>query len=268
MTFDKAEFGRAVAARRKALGYPQTGVPGGPSSSYMSDIEHGKMDPISGETLDKLAAGLRWNRVVLGRIYFENEPISSLPTGPLDLDPRQEETFSDRILREAEDAQIAFEKAADALIAAEAELDRANWLAFKVILIQERMHETGTDARTADASVTPTAIAEVIAAHATTGGQEWTRFDMAILERFDPDYVDAIELPLETYQRYMDMTAARKRASRIPLPEGGVGNVTPMRPHGAPSSDGKTSEADETLEPAADDVLDADEEPGGSDEHD
>lgn len=215
MTFDRAAFGRAVAARRRALKYPQTGVPNGPSSSYMSDIENAKMDPISAETLDKLAAGLWWDRDLLDAVVEGSAALDALPIGSLQ-NPGPE-SYPDRILREATDAQEAFEKAVDNLVAAEATADRANQSAFRIILIQERMREYGETAREADRAVTATDVARAMSDHATIVVHEWTRYEVALIERFDPEYVAHSE-DLMTYSRFMDMTAVRRRASRIPLP--------------------------------------------------
>lgn len=220
-------LGRYVLARRESLGLTQGQVAerGGPSDTTLTKIENGTGPLPSKVTLKRLDKALEWEPGGAHQILEGGEPGIARPVTSRDvgIDPelnRQDdappESYSNRILREAEESQAAFEKSVDDMLAAEAAADRANQLAFRVILIHDRMSE-GVDARAADRLVTSTDIAELVSVHATVDAHEWTRYEMAIVERFDPEYVEHSG-DLASFSRFMDMTAARKRASRTPLP--------------------------------------------------
>jgi transcriptional regulator with XRE-family HTH domain len=234
MEQNMATLGEAVTDRRRALGLSQEDVAalGGPSTTTLSKIEHGEARSIRRRTAQDLERALQWERgsvdvVLAGGAPTEIEGTETTERGtwprvasePVDLSQHEIggeplPTMVARTLREVDEAQKTFEAAVDHVLTSEAALDRASRAAFRALVLEERASEAGGEPF--DRNVTDAEVADMMLNHATVIEHEWTRYEMALIERFEPSYPRDPQDGLYVYSRYMDLRPARERVSRLP----------------------------------------------------
>lgn len=226
--FDPVAFGYRVRARRKQLRLKQNAVPMGPSSTYMSQIERG-VNELSPETLDKLAAGLKWDRATVGDVVSGAAGLESLPISDEGVSRSEQghppRSMLDRLSAEAEEAQREFEDAVDLLVAAEAKVDKANHRVFTYLALEEKMRDevqrreaqlgrplTRMELFAIDKMERPSDadVATLVASWPLNDGHERTRYEIALLVAIDGWGID------EAVQgsRYLDLRDALARAEK------------------------------------------------------
>lgn len=271
--FDLGLFGARVRARRKALGYSQTSVPGGPSSTYLSRLERGDLYPITPDLLDKLARGIQWDRSKLQDVLDERASVHDLPVEVAEpsTEGHTATTYFEALSEEADRAQRRFEQLSAELAVAEAEVDAANDRVFAFMALEdvvkqwvaERERALGRPLTTAELHGNPnlrasdyeTAMGRV--GFASNDPHERTRYEIALMiavDKWEPEAAVA-------GSRFLDMRPAFDRVERV-LAQ--ADQLAERRNKMAAKRE--SSESDEILNPAADDFdSEVDEEPGGSD---
>lgn len=133
---------------------------------------------------------------------------------------------TDELLHDAESAQAAYERAVADLVAAEARTDAASMAAFK--RLAEIEHASAEVRRREEAygrtltpeelqavrysPPSPAEVAQMMATHAEIDPHEWTRYEIALLERFNYSSPGA---DLTEHTAHLNMTTARLRAKRV-----------------------------------------------------
>lgn len=263
MSDEYLRLGRLIRERRDRLGLTQADLAsrGGPSTTTMSKVEYGKLIPIPRQTRAKIETALNWAPGSVIDVVEGGEPTERTTTaGPApdfgwagageelgdgrgsQLDP----AAVNAALHAAQEAQNRFERAVDELLAAEADFDRKQMAAFRMLALWDnyqdardlREQELGR-ALTVDERLTlfssqelqptPQAIAEVMVINAITVPHEWTRLEAALVERLEPDY-PIPEGGIESYERRLDMTQARREAGRYTIPDDSRVTSTPGPP--------------------------------------
>lgn len=252
----------------------------GRSTRQLQGLERG--EPVGSKTLELVAAKLGSDLPDLYEI-LNGGPGAARADPQVGVDPS--ESIIQRLTREADDAQAAFERAADALVAAEFAIDAANHRLFRHLAMLDKLIELKSDrekqlGRTLtnrelyalDGVDRPTAsdLANYSVGYASNDPHERTRYEIALMTHIDGwDYEDAI-----AGSRFLEMTMARERAVRLAEQieqEGGDddGTQEPSQKTQVEARRGQwvaeTSDVDGSLPVAADDVNPSvDEEPGGS----
>ncbi|MDF1705049.1 MAG: helix-turn-helix domain-containing protein [Aeromicrobium sp.] len=258
MSDEYARLGRLIRERRDRLGLTQADLAsrGGPSTTTMSKVEYGKLIPIPRQTRAKIEASLDWAPGSVIAVIEGGEPTDGATTAGRAPDfgwaGAGEELVEGRggqldpaavnnALQAAQEAQIRFERAVDELLVAEADFDRKQMAAFRIMALWDN-YQDARDLRerelgrplaaeerimllsSQELQPTPQAIAEIIVTNAVTVPHEWTRLEAALVERLEPDY-PIPEGGIEAYERRLDMTHARREAGRYTISD--YNRVTP-----------------------------------------
>lgn len=221
MEQDYARLATAIRDARDARGWSQSELAkqGGPSTTTTSKLERGELQPIPGQTRRKIETSLGWEDGSVDAVLRGGDPTPTVSTG----------NVLTVATREADEAQAAFERAVGELAAAEARVDAANRLVFRLLALEAKILDekdrreallgrqlSSLEYATIDGVDRPTEaeIAELIATHALHSPHEWTRYEMALVEAFAQDYpADVTE-----GSGYADLEPARSKVARLVRP--------------------------------------------------
>lgn len=233
-------LGQLLIERRVKLKYPKRAAfardKGQKTDRILAAIENGERQNFDRSTLALIEDLYEWQHgsidaVLAGGLPIPLEERSSpaVAEAKFTASGKVTESMFDRLTREADEAQAEFERLVGEMTTAEAKVDATSRRVFRYIAMEMKYRDeaerrsqelgrplTTVERMTVDGVDRPTSeeIAELVATHATIDPHEWTRYEMALVERVEPGYLEDVT----KYSKFADLSAARAQVARLKRP--------------------------------------------------